>query len=453
MLRQLAEAVEALAASQPLVIVLEDLHWSDASTLNWLAYIARRRSPSQLLIVGTYRPVDAAMRDHPLRGVMQELRLHGLCEEIALDFLSETGVAAYLTQRFGAQTASADLVRLLHQRSQGNPLFLIAMLEAFISQGILTRGASGWGASGDLDAAASIVPSGLQQLVEYHLLRLAPGDQSLLEAASVAGAAFTSASVAAGLAQDDDGVEARCQTLARLGQFIREIGVETWPDGVMTSTYQFTHAIYHDVVYARMAAGSRQRLHRRIAARLQTAYADRLSEAAAQLAFHHSHGQDHAQAVRFHHLAAQHALGRSGYQEAIDQARQGLALLPHLTESPERQRREFDLYMNLGPALMAIKGYGDAGVEHAYSRALDLCHALGESARMFPVLWGLWRFHNSQGNFATAHRVGEQLLSLAQDQGDDAQRLAAYQALGFTLILSGSLSAGAHESGSGRGAH
>ena len=437
MLRELADAVETLSVAQPLVIVLEDLHWSDASTLNWLAYISRRRVPSQLLIVGTYRPVDAAMRDHPVRGVTQELRLHGLCDEVELDFWSETGVAAFLAQRFGAQIASADLVRLLHQRTQGNPLFLIALVNALIGQGILIRAESGWRAPENLEAAAIIVPSDLQQLVEYHLLRLQPGDQSLLEAASAAGAAFTSASVAAGLAQDDDSVEARCQTLARLGQFIRETGVETWPDGAMTSAYQFTHAIYHEVVYARMAAGSRQRLHRRIAARLQTAYADRLTEAAAQLAFHHGRGQEFAQAVRFHHLAAQHALSRSGYQEAIAQAREGLARLPHLAESTERQRREFDLRMSLGPALMAIKGYGDAKVEQAYSRALDLCDALGEATRMFPVLWGLWRFHNSQGNFQTARRVGDQLLSLAQDQNDAAQRLAAHQALGFTLFYLG----------------
>ncbi|ETX05960.1 MAG: hypothetical protein ETSY2_19945, partial [Candidatus Entotheonella gemina] len=356
MLRELAEAVEALTISHPLIIVLEDLHWSDVSTLNWLAYTARRRAPSQLMIVGTYRPVDAVVRDHPVRTVIQELRLHGLCEDLALDYLSETGVTAYLTQRFGPQAASSGLIRILHQRTQGNPLFLIAMIEAFIAQGVMADTPAGWRVQDTLESAATIVPSSLRQLVEYHLLDLASADQSLLEAASVAGAMFTAAAVAAGMTQSEDAVETQCQALARHGQFIRELSFETWPDGTMTSTYQFIHSIYHDVVYTRIAAGSQRRLHRRMAARLKAAYANHLSETAAQLAFHHSRGEDYMQAVRFHDLAARHALGRSGYQEAIVQAREGLALLSHLAESPESRRCEFDLHMSLGPALMAIKG-------------------------------------------------------------------------------------------------
>jgi predicted ATPase len=437
MLRELAEAVEALSTSHPLLLVLEDLHWSDVSTLNWLAYIARRRTPSQLLIVGTYRPGDAVVRDHPVRSVVQELCLHGLCQVLALGYLSDRGVATYLTRRFGSPACTATLVEVLHQRSQGNPLFLIAMIEAFIAQGVLVNTPTGWCVQDALASATTIVPSTLRQLVEYHLLRLASTQQAVLEAASVAGATFTAASVAAGMAQSEDAVEAQCQLLAHHGQFIREASAETWPDGTMTSTYQFIHAIYHDVVYARIAAGRRRRLHRRMAARLEAAYDNHLSEAAAQLAFHHRQGADYTQAIRFYNLAAQHALGRSGYQEAITQAREGLALLPHLADLAVRHGCEFDLHMHLGPALMAIKGYGDHEVEQSYARALELCHQLGETRRMFPVLWGLWRFYNTQGDFQTARRVGEQLLDLAQDEDDPGQGLAAHQALGFTLFYLG----------------
>uniref|UniRef100_UPI001178A5E4 ATP-binding protein n=1 Tax=Candidatus Entotheonella palauensis TaxID=93172 RepID=UPI001178A5E4 len=439
MLRELAEAVEALTSSHPLIIVLEDLHWSDVSTLNWLAYIARRRTPSHLMIVGTYRPVDAALRDHPVRTVIQELRLHGLCEELVLDYLSAAGVTTYLTQRFGPQIASSGLAHMLHQRTQGNPLFLMAMIEALISQGVMADTSAGWRVQDTLETAATIVPSSLRQLVEYHLLALDLADQSLLEAASVVGATFTAAAVAAGLSQSEDAVEVRCQALARPGQFMREFSLETWPDGTMTSLYQFIHEIYRDVVYTRISAGRQRRLHRRLAARLEAAYADHLSDIAAQLAFHHNRGQNYGQAVRFHDLAARHALGRSGYQEAIVQAREGLDLLPHLAEPTESRRCEFDLHMSLGPALMAIKGYGDLEVEQSYSRARQLCRDLGEESRMFPVLWGLWRFYNSQGDFQTARQVGGQLLALAQDQDDPDHRLAAHQALGFTLFYLGEL--------------
>src|SRR4029450_7451881 len=96
MLRELAEAMEVLAKDHAVVLVLEDLHWSDVSTLDWLAYVARRRTPARLLVLGTYRPIDAVVRQHPIRSMTQELRVHGQCEELLLPYVSEAGVAAYL---------------------------------------------------------------------------------------------------------------------------------------------------------------------------------------------------------------------------------------------------------------------------------------------------------------------------------------------------------------------
>src|SRR5262249_48102755 len=100
MLRELAEAIELVAMERPLVLVLEDLHWSDMSTLDWLAFLARRAERARLLVLGTYRPVEVLTREHPLKGVKQELQMHGQCQELALDFLREAHVAEYLTQRF-----------------------------------------------------------------------------------------------------------------------------------------------------------------------------------------------------------------------------------------------------------------------------------------------------------------------------------------------------------------
>ncbi len=100
MLRELAEALEVLTADRTLILRLEDLHWSDVSTLDWLAAVARRQERARLLIVGTYRPVEILTRDHPLKEIEQELHLHGQCEELMLDFLTEEHVTEYLTERF-----------------------------------------------------------------------------------------------------------------------------------------------------------------------------------------------------------------------------------------------------------------------------------------------------------------------------------------------------------------
>jgi predicted ATPase len=121
MLRELAGALEGLTVERPLVLVVEDLHWSDSATLDWLAYMARRRDPARLLVLGTYRPVEVHLPAHPLRHVLTELHHHEQCAEVVLDYLPEAAVASYLQQRFGAKRLPADLARILHRHTTGNP--------------------------------------------------------------------------------------------------------------------------------------------------------------------------------------------------------------------------------------------------------------------------------------------------------------------------------------------
>src|SRR5215510_6500363 len=123
MLRELAEALEVVTAAQPLVLVLEDLQWSDHATLDLLAWLARRREPARLLLVGTYRPVEVIVRAHPLQAVHQDLRLHGQCADLPLEGLAETAVAAYLAARFPGSAVATALGGVLARRTDGHPLF------------------------------------------------------------------------------------------------------------------------------------------------------------------------------------------------------------------------------------------------------------------------------------------------------------------------------------------
>lgn len=114
MLREMAETIEALAAERPLVLVLEDLHWSDPSTIDLIALLARRREPARLLILATYRPAEAMLHSHPLQGVKHDLSLHGQCHELPLRLLTEHEVAEYLATRFSAVAVPVELTRFLH---------------------------------------------------------------------------------------------------------------------------------------------------------------------------------------------------------------------------------------------------------------------------------------------------------------------------------------------------
>ena len=175
MLRELAEAIETLTAEHPLVLVLEDLHWSDSATLDWLAFVAHRRTAARLLVVGTYRPADAVMRGHPVHTVIHELQRHGQGTELPLGSLSEAGVATYLAQRFGEAALPAELARVLHHRTNGNPFFLVTVVEELVRQGILVPQATGWTLRGDLETVAVGVPENVRQLIDQQLAQVQSG--------------------------------------------------------------------------------------------------------------------------------------------------------------------------------------------------------------------------------------------------------------------------------------
>src|SRR5262249_31920234 len=154
MLREMAEALETITAEQPLVLVLEDLHWSDAATLDLLAYLGRRREPARLLLVGTYRPVEVILRAHPLKDVKQDLELHRQCEELELELLTEAEVGQYLAVRLGVggeaeeQSGLQALARALHRRTDGHPLFLVTGVGTLSPGGGMAAGGLG-GAAGE----------------------------------------------------------------------------------------------------------------------------------------------------------------------------------------------------------------------------------------------------------------------------------------------------------------
>lgn len=439
MLRELAEALEALTTECPLLLVLEDLHWSDASTLAWLGFIARRREMARLLVLGTYRPVEAIVANHPLRTLTQELRGHGQCVELPLDYLSEAAVVTYLAKRFTGRDLPAELARMLHQRTDGNPLFLVTLVDTLVRQGVLEEGRAGWCLPGGLDAVTIGVPENLRQLIEQHLEQVSSEEQTILEAASVAGVAFSAATVAAGVEREVEVVEAHCAALARRGQFVQARGTADWPDGTVAARYGFIHALYQEVLYDRVPAGQRMRMHQQIGVRLEVGYGEQAREIAAELAEHFVRARDAPRAVQYLTYAGENAWQRSAPHEAIAHLTKGLEVLEPLPTTPAQIQHELMLLTPLGPALISALGASAPDVERVYARARVLCGQVGDTPQLFPVLWGLWRFYQNRGELRTAREVGEQLLILAQRQSEPTQLLVAHQALGGILYHQGEL--------------
>jgi DNA-binding winged helix-turn-helix (wHTH) protein/predicted ATPase len=439
-LREMLDALDELAARAPLVLVLEDLHWSDHSTIDLLAALARRRGATRLLVVGTYRPADLISVGHPLAAVTQELLARRQCSEIALDELAATSVAAYLDERFPRNAFPAALATLLHERTDGNPLFMVHLVDEWLAAGHLVDGERSWCLTRAPDDLRDELPHTLRTLIEQHVARTAADEQQLAAAASVIGDEFAVGPLAAALQEDAVAVERRCEALV-VRDVLERRGVDRTPDGTLTSRYGFRHALCRNVLYERIPIGQRQQWHRRVAREIELWHASNPEAVAAELALHFEQGRDDRSAVRYLALAAQTAILRSAHREALGYLTRALAAAASLPDGSERDRTELVLRVALGVALSATQGYAAREVEETYTRALDLCRRVGGSDEAFSTLHGLCRFYGVRADFAVAIEVGDELYRHADERQDPAMLLEASWAKGTMLVYRGELAA------------
>ncbi len=317
MLREMAEAMEALSAEAPLILVLEDLHWSDYSTLDLISSLARRREPSRLMLIGTYRPSEVLLGHHPLEAVRQELLMRRRCHELRLDYLREDAVAEYVALRFPGAKLPGGLARAIHRRTDGNPLFMVNVIDYLAAKSLIGDPAGAADPREVLREVDTVVPESLRQMIDMQIDRLPSGEQALLEAASVAGLEFSALAVAAGQETALPATEEVCEGLSRRGQFLRPTGVGRLPDGTVAARYGFIHPLYQDVLYHRIPPARRLRLHQRVAERGIAVYGERAGEIAAELAVHFERAHDYRSTIQYLRSAADNAARRYANREAV----------------------------------------------------------------------------------------------------------------------------------------
>jgi predicted ATPase len=218
MLREMAEAIEEITAEAPLLIVLEDLHWSDYSTLDLIDFLARRRDPARLIVIGTYRPVDVILGEHPLKTVKRELQAHDLCRELPLEYLTEASVEQYLAVKLPGHRLPRWLAPLIHRRTEGNPLFMVNLVEYLLAEGVIVERKYEWRLEGAFADIESGIPENVRQLIERQIDRLSADERRVLEGASVVGMECSSVAISAGLEQPTEWVEEHCEARAIAGR-------------------------------------------------------------------------------------------------------------------------------------------------------------------------------------------------------------------------------------------
>jgi predicted ATPase len=301
MLRELTEVINVIAADTPLVLVLEDLHWSDYPTLDALAALARRCATARLLVIGTYRPVDMTFTNHPLKRMKQELEAHGHCTEIALPLFDEPTVATHLQVLLtdGDPRQLGDVAKTVYQRTEGNPLFIVNLVSDLLAQGVLEVHEGHWQLSPAKRDLMLDVPSKVQHLIARQIERLDDDTQHLLEGASASGVTFVAAVAAAITGQERSWVEQRCEELAQQRHLLHVVNVTQLADGTLSSRYAFAHAMYQQVLYQRISAMRQIQFHQRMGQFAERLYGAQAKEHAAELVRHFELGREYRLSMRY----------------------------------------------------------------------------------------------------------------------------------------------------------
>jgi class 3 adenylate cyclase/predicted ATPase/energy-coupling factor transporter ATP-binding protein EcfA2 len=405
-----------LAERQPVLLIIEDLHWTDPSTLELLNLVVEQTPTASLLTLLTCRPTFQPSWTH-----------RSYLTEVSVTRLAQPQVARMVARIAGGAALPHEVMQQIGARTDGVPLFVEEITKAILESGQLKVVDAHYELTGSLSTLA--IPTTLQDSLMARLDRLVTA-KAVAQYAAVIGRQF-SYELLQVVSQVD---EAMLQhELGRLveAEIVYQRGVPP------QATYVFKHALIRDAAYESLLKSTRQQYHQHIAQVLEAQFPETAETQPELVAHYYTEAGITEKAVYYWHHAGQRASERSAHVEAIAHLRQGLALLQTLLETPERLQHEADLLITLGASLRATQGSAAPEVGQTYTRARQLCQHLEDPQRLIPVLRGFWNHYLVRADLRTAHALGAQLFDLAQQSQDAAMRVAAHRALGATLFYLG----------------
>jgi Tfp pilus assembly protein PilF len=338
--RELTDFLSALTTVRPTVLVLEDLHWADSSSVDLLAYLARRIGEMRLLVIATYRPSDIEVVKHPLRQALRGLSSSSsVSAEIAPSPFSKDEVGAFLERELGAQVAE-DVIAFVHARTEGNPLFVLNLLRHLNGIGAIRVEEGRAVAARPLETLSGEVPEGIVGVIVSRLESLDELDRRILQMASVQGESFDSAAVAASLGADELEVEDRLDRLHRAHRLVDHASGPDVQESWLTARYRFVHAYYQAALYGSIPPRRRAAWHAALAAFLLARAGENTDGIASTLAVHFEKAQDAPKAIWALERAAE-TVSRRNPREArplLDRAVTLAGRLPSESRVAERAR-------------------------------------------------------------------------------------------------------------------
>ena len=441
MKREIGAFLEEIARTGTLVLFFDDLHWADASTIDLLAYVATKFECTRILVIGAYRPSELLVSKHPFISVKRDLQVHGTCREIEVEFLSTPDVEQYIALEFPENQFPSEFAAEIHSRTEGNPLFMVDLLHYLRDTGVLVKSSADtqWRLVQSLPDLSRALPQSTHSMIEMKIAQVSERDHEVLAAAAVEGYEFDSEAIARAIEANSQEIEETLERLGRVHAFVKRVKEEELPDGTLTVRYRFVHVLYQNALYSSLTPTRRAALSLALAHALETFHGDTSPAIASRLGFLYETAREPGRASDYFLLAAQNAARIFANREAIALAQRGLALLVRIAESPERTRKELDLQVTLAFSYLCTLGYAAPETGANMARAQQLCQALGDTASLFPIIFGLWTFYICKGDLKLAYAAAEHLSSISHDLNDAALRLGAHATLAFTLHAQGEL--------------
>jgi tetratricopeptide (TPR) repeat protein len=434
--RELAAFLEELGRRQPVVLFFDDLHWADASTVDLLAYVGTRLETMRVLVIGAYRPSDLQREKHPFVPVKLELQAHRLAREIAVEFLTREDLIDYLALEFPAHHLPADLVELLHARTEGNALFMADLLRYLRDRGVVGQQDGTWALSQSVTEIARELPESIRSMIEKKIGQLGDGDRRLLAAASVQGYEFDSAVVAATLGTGQAEVEERLEEIDRAHGLVRLAGDRELPDATLTLRYRFVHLLYQNVLYDLLSATRKAALSAAVADALLRFHGERASEVASDLALLFETARDHARAADFFLKAAVNARRVRANREAIALARRAIASAEKL-RGTARHAGVAAAVMFLGGVHLTLSQYEDARVD--YARAEEAARDREDLQGQVFAIYGQAVSLNVSNRRDGSRQLALRALEMSRASGFDVGVATAETLLGSLAVMSGDL--------------
>jgi class 3 adenylate cyclase/tetratricopeptide (TPR) repeat protein len=406
----------ALGQRQPVVMVVEDLHWCDPSTLEVVGRLLEQIPRARVLILLSFRPEFEPpwpARSHVTPVAVGRLQHHTASQMIA-------AIA-------GDRALPDPVVERILERAGGMALYVEELTKSVLESGMLSQREDRYELTGDLEELA--IPTTLQDSLMARLDRLSAAKQ-VAQLAATLGREFSYEFIAAVAELDDDALR---QGLARLveAELVYQRGAPP------AAIYSFKHALIEETAYRSLLRSVRQPLHKRIARILEQQFPGRAKAEPELLARHYERADLPVPAAASYGRAADLAFERSAIEESTRLFKRGLDLLVNLPEGPDRQPQELELQLGLSKNLLATKGFAHDDVASAYARAYELCHSLDDTRLRAHALAGRSIVHNNRAELDSAVRVAREIFALGQEVGDEAIAIAGDTLLGIPLGLQG----------------